>query len=57
MDDATFIALGLSKAGFGRADLIREMPTDLVLDMLDFSNFSADYSETVSQLNRPEGVK
>lgn len=54
MDDATFIALGLSKAGFGRADEIRRLPTNLVLDMLDYSNFLSDFNDTVAAINAPE---
>lgn len=53
MDEARLVALRLAKEGFGTLQAITEMPADLVLDALEYSDFLADYQETHMELNRP----
>lgn len=52
MEPALFIALRLSKEGFGSVDSILSMGADLVLAALEYSAFLADYEETAIELNK-----
>ena len=52
MDPAMFLALRLSKEGFGAPGAILRTPVNEVLAMLHFSNFSGDYLDTVEVLER-----
>jgi hypothetical protein len=52
MDQELLIPVRLSKEGFGTPEQIAAMRTDLVVAALTYSNFSAEYEETVTELNR-----
>ena len=52
MDPATYLAVRLSKEGFGAPGEILRTPVNEVLAMLHYSNFSADYLDTVEVLER-----
>jgi hypothetical protein len=54
MNPARLIAVRLAKEGFGSPVAILRTPVSMVLDMLNYSNFLADYSETAGELNKPE---
>jgi len=49
---STFIALRLSKEGYGTPLEILRMPTDLILDTLHYTIALAEYEETLIQLNK-----
>ena len=49
---STFIALRLSKEGYGTPFEILRMPTDLILDTLHYTIALAEYEETLIQLNK-----
>jgi hypothetical protein len=51
MDEAHFIALRLSKEGFGRPDEILAMPAPLVLDAIDYIKFSDACERAYIDLN------
>lgn len=55
MDRETITALRLAREGFGGGDpeKILEMPTDRVIEMIEFVQFQSDYENTVIELNRP----
>jgi len=42
----------LSKAGYGRVDEILAMPCDLVLTMIEYEQFAAEYEGELIALNR-----
>lgn len=50
------IALRLAKEGYAGGDprQILEMPTDLVLTMLEHVQFQSDYETTIFELNKPK---
>ena len=52
MDPALFIALRLSKEGFGSVEAILGMAVELVLAALEYSSFLAEYEETAIELNK-----
>ena len=51
-DEATLIALRLSKAGYGRPDEILNMQSSLVMDAIEYEGFLHDYEEESIELNR-----
>lgn len=55
MDRETLVALRLAREGFagGEPSRILELPTDQVIEMLEFVQFQSDYETTVMELNRP----
>lgn len=53
MEADRMIALRLAKEGYGTPQQILEMPADLVADILDHSQFTADYEATYAELNKP----
>ena len=52
MDGARLVAVRLAKEGFGSVEEVLRMRTDIVLDALEYSTFSADYEETAYELNK-----
>lgn len=52
MDPGLLIPVRLSKEGYGTPEQIENMRTDLVLAALAFSDFTADYISTASELNK-----
>lgn len=52
MDNALFIALRLSKEGFGSVESILDRRLDVVLATLEYSTFLAEYEETAIELNK-----
>jgi hypothetical protein len=52
MDNALFIALRLSKEGFGSVEAILDMSVDVVLATLEYSTFLAEYEETAIEINK-----
>jgi len=54
MDTALLTALKLSKAGFGTAVQILDMPVDIVLGALNYNSFVADYEAAYYKLNKPK---
>lgn len=53
-DEATLIALRLSKSGYGRPDEILAMSTDLVMYALEYEGFIKDYESAFSEINKNE---
>lgn len=52
MDSTLLIALRLGKEGYGSPDTILNMATDLVLAMLEYTTFLADYEEAAVELSQ-----
>ena len=52
MDEATFAALRLSTEGRGSFREIMETPVNVVMDMIHFSRFCADWDHTHLHLNK-----
>lgn len=52
MDSGRLIALRLSKDGFGTVEQIEQMPSDMVMDALEYANFLNEYEQTAIELNR-----
>jgi len=52
MEESTLVALRLSKEGYGSPVAILDMPADIVLAALEYSNFCSDYEETAHELNK-----
>ena len=46
------IALRLAKEGFGSLEEIDRLPSDRVMDAFHYSCYLADYSETMSEMNK-----
>lgn len=46
------IPVRLSKEGFGTPQQIRDMPTDLVMAAVNYSEFIQDYEATFVELNK-----
>lgn len=54
MDMALYLAIRLSKEGFGPVQQILATPAPIVLAMLNYSNFLSDVQETAAELNKGE---
>ena len=55
--DERLVAYRLAKAGYGGGDpqKVLEMPADMVVDLLHYEGFTADYERAYVEMNRPEG--
>lgn len=51
-DEASLIALRLSKAGYGRPDDVLNMRSDLVVLAIEYERFQNDYQATYIELNK-----
>jgi hypothetical protein len=54
MDPVRLTALKLAKEGFGTPEQIEQMPTDIVLDAIEYVTFLGDYETTAAELNKTE---
>lgn len=52
MPPELIIPVRLSKEGFGTPQQISEMPTDLVMATVRFSDFLRDYESTYREMNK-----
>lgn len=52
MDDTRVVSLRLSKEGFGTVKEIEEMPSDMVLDALEYAGFLTDWQQTFVEINK-----
>ena len=54
LDDSRLMILRLAREGFGGGDpeRIENMPSDIVIDAIEYSNFLSDYEETVMEINK-----
>lgn len=48
------VALRLAKEGFGTIEQILAMPSDHVIDCLEYVTFLGDYETTFMELNKPQ---
>lgn len=53
METARWAALKVAHAGFGTPEQVEQMPTDIVLDALEYITFLADYEATAAEINKP----
>lgn len=52
MHDTRVVSLRLSKEGFGTVKEIEEMPSDMVLDALEYAGFLTEWQQTFVEINK-----